>query len=162
MKIAIACDHAGYSLAWDIFREYNDDETEIFWYGPDKPMLKHSVCGEVTTASCDYPDYAQVVGHAIADQKVDRGVLICGTGIGMCIAANKIPGVRAFVARTHRDIEYAVKHNHANVACFGARVQHPEDIRSLIEGFTWNFYTPDNDKRHLRRIDKIEKWNNED
>lgn len=102
--------------------------------------------------SVDYPDFARRVGQAVAQKKADRGVLLCGTGIGMAIAANKIRGVRAAVVWNKETALLAAEHNDANVLCLGARVLSARNIANLVR--LWLATTFGGD-RHVRRINKI-------
>lgn len=107
--------------------------------------------GTHSEQSCDYPDYAAAVGAAVARGEAALGVLVCGTGIGMSIAANKVPGVRAALVHDPVTARLARQHNDANVLCLGARLMAPEYAEELL--FTWldAAFEP----RHLRRLDKI-------
>lgn len=101
----------------------------------------------------DYPDYAAVVARAVGTQRVDFGVLVCGTGIGMSIAANKVPGVRAALVRDARDAEMSRRHNDANVLVLGAEGADSERVREIVH--TW-WQTDFEGGRHARRIAKID------
>ena len=140
MRIALGADHAGFDLkealkGWLLEQEYEIQDV-----------------GTHSTDSADYPDYAVQVGEAVASGKADRGLLVCGTGVGMAIAANKIPGVRAafcpdlFTARMSRE------HNDANVLTFGARIMGRELAREILA--LW-LATEFAGGRHTARIEKI-------
>ncbi|MDR3111580.1 MAG: ribose 5-phosphate isomerase B [Elusimicrobiota bacterium] len=103
--------------------------------------------------SCDYPDYAKKVAEAVAGKKSDKGILICGTGIGMSIAANKINGIIAAVCWDESSAKLAAKHNCANVLCLGARTASADEICHRIKIF---LETPF-EIRHLKRIEKIKR-----
>jgi ribose 5-phosphate isomerase B len=142
MKIAVASDHAGKELKSYIIDFLNLTNHEIFDYG----VAADSV------GSVDYPDYADIVGSEVANGRVDRGILICGTGIGMCISANKFPGVRAaqvfdeFTARMSR------AHNDANVLCLGSRtINHQRAVDFVKIWLTTEF----EEGRHRGRLNKI-------
>ncbi|MEY4066672.1 MAG: ribose 5-phosphate isomerase [Pseudomonadota bacterium] len=142
MKIAVASDHAGKELKSYILDFLNLTNHEIFDYG----VAADSV------GSVDYPDYADIVGSEVANGRVDRGILICGTGIGMCISANKFPGVRAaqvfdeFTARMSR------AHNDANVLCLGSRtINHQRAVDFVKIWLTTEF----EEGRHRGRLNKI-------
>jgi len=140
MHIAIASDHAGYPLK-EILREHLSRQG-------------HEVldCGTHSAESCDYPDFAKVAASAVNDGKAQRGVLICGSGIGMCIAANRFPNVRAAVLHDTTDAELSRHHNDANVACFGARELPEEEVMRLLDLF---LATPFDGGRHERRVEKL-------
>jgi ribose 5-phosphate isomerase B len=142
MKIAVASDHAGKELKSYILEFLNLTSHEILDYG----VAADSV------GSVDYPDYADIVGSEVASGRVERGILICGTGIGMCISANKFPGVRAaqvfdeFTARMSR------AHNDANVLCLGARtINHQRAVDFVKIWLTTDF----EEGRHRTRLNKI-------
>lgn len=141
MKIAIAADHAGVVLK-DTIKSFLESEnisvTDLGTNGPE---------------SVDYPDFAQKVAHLIANREVERGVLICGSAIGMAIAANRFRGIRAAVIRDGYDARMSREHNDANVACFGARVTPLEQAKELLK--LW-LTTPFEGGRHQKRVDKMD------
>lgn len=141
MKIAIGADHAGFPLKEDLKNFLAKEGHEIIDFGTD------------SEERTDYPDYAQKVAHAVADKKAERGVLVCGSGIGMCMSANRIKGVRAAVLRIEEDAKLSREHNDANVACLGGRISDPAKARSLLEIF---LKTSFEGGRHLQRIQKID------
>ncbi len=108
--------------------------------------------GTIDESSVDYPDFAVRVGRAVAGKKADRGVLLCGTGIGMAIAANKIRGVRAAVVWNKKTAALAAEHNDANVLCLGARILSSSSIVALVKAW---LAAPFGGDRHVRRINKI-------
>ncbi len=123
MKIAIGSDHAGFHLkttllAWLVDNGYDVDDL-----------------GTYTDERTDYPRYGARVGRAVAAGQADFGVAVCGSGEGICMAANKIPGVRGGVIRDDADAEYTRRHNNANVACFGERFTEPEAALSALKIF---------------------------
>jgi len=141
MKIAIGSDHAAYEVKESILQYLSS--------------LGHSVIdvGTHSTDSCDYPDYAAEVSQLVQTEDTDRGILICGTGIGMSIAANRFEGVRAALCYSVELAELSRRHNNANVLCVGARTQRLEDIQAIIE--TW-LRTEWDGGRHAGRLNKIE------
>ena len=141
MRIAIGSDHAAF-----------DAKQEIISFLED---LGHIVtdCGTTNIDSCDYPDYAAAVSVAVQKHEVERGLLICGTGIGMSIAANRFKGVRAALCLTVELAELSRLHNDANVLCLGARTQTVEDMHGIVD--TWLATEWEGD-RHARRLNKIE------
>jgi len=140
MKIAIASDHAGF------------EEKERL-----KPLLselgiQYEDLGTVSTQSVDYPDYARKVGEEVAAGKVEQGLLVCGSGTGMAIAANKVPGVRAAVAWNEEVARLAREHNNANVLALGARTTAPEEFPKIVRAW---FAAEFDQGRHARRVNKI-------
>lgn len=141
MKIAIGCDHAGYELKELVKAKLEKEGHEMIDFG----------C--YSTESVDYPKYGHAVGKAVASGEADKGIAICGSGIGISIAANKVPGVIAGLCRTTWDAEMTKSHNHANVLCMGARVTEPELAYQIVD--TW-MTTEEADGKHQRRVDEIE------
>ena len=109
MKIALGCDHGGINLKKEIIKYLESEGYEFKDFGT------------YTTDSCDYPDYALPVAEAVANKEFDFGILICGTGIGMSICANKHDGIRCALCHSEFDAELTKRHNNANVIAFGAR-----------------------------------------
>jgi ribose 5-phosphate isomerase B len=140
MKIALGSDHAGFDLKEKIKQKLQARGIMIDDRGTNSPD------------SCDYPDYAQAVANKVAAHNADFGILVCGTGIGMSIAANKVPGIRAARVVTESDAELAREHNDANVLTLGARVTGDEEAFKIID--KW-LATPFAGGRHGRRVDKI-------
>jgi RpiB/LacA/LacB family sugar-phosphate isomerase len=140
MRIAIGGDHAGYEFSAPL---------RAFLGG-----LGHQVedLGAASTEPSDYPDFAAAVARAVSSGRADRGVLVCGSGIGMAVAANKVPGVRAAVVHDKVSAEMSRRHNDVNVACFGARTQSLEDVKALLK--MW-LEIPFDAGRHVPRIDKV-------
>jgi ribose 5-phosphate isomerase B len=141
VRIAIAADHAGYRLKEAIKRTLSASTPPADDLGTD------------SIASVDYPDFAEAVGRRVASGECDRGILVCGTGIGMAMAANKIPGVRAAAAWSAETARLAREHNDANVLALGARVLSDEVALSLVRIF---LETPFAGGRHQGRVDKID------
>ena len=140
MKIAIAADHAGY------------EEKEQL-----KPLLtelgiQFEDLGTVSPDSVDYPDYARKVAEKVARGEADQGLLVCGSGTGMAIAANKVAGVRAAVAWTEETARLAREHNDANVLSLGARVTPAEDLPKIVRAW---FAAKFSGGRHTERVEKI-------
>jgi ribose 5-phosphate isomerase B len=140
MKIAIGADHAGFAAKEEI-------KTVI-------KALGHAVLDQGTTgeASVDYPDFAEKVARAVATGEADRGVLICGTGIGMSIAANKVEGIRAAVISDEKTAALSRQHNDANVFCAGSRIT---PLVKIAESLKVWLQTPFEGGRHLNRVSKI-------
>ena len=141
MKIAIGSDHAGFSLK-QVLKEH------LVQQG-------HEVIDEGTEAdtSCDYPDYAKKVALLVSEKSADFGALVCGTGMGMCIAANRARNVRAVVIRDDYDAKMARLHNDANVACFGGRITAAVNAIRLIDVF---LTTKFEGGRHKGRVEKLD------
>lgn len=142
MKIGIASDHAGYALKEYIKRRFSEDgiQHELIDFGT------HS------NESVDYPDYASLVASKVSSGDLDAGILICGTGIGMCIVANKYPGVRAGVAYSDEVASLLKRHNNANIICLGGRTMDFNDAFNRV--IIW-LKEEFEEGRHKRRIDKI-------
>ena len=140
--IAVGSDHAGYELKLELIGHLKERGFEVKDYGTD------------STDSCDYPDFAKKVGHAVADAEAEKGLLVCGTGSGMSICANKIKGVRASVLSDEFSAEATRSHNDANVLCLGARVVDTAKAVKLLDIF---LDTPFSEgENHCRRISKLE------
>ena len=137
--VLIASDHAGVALKQAIQTALKD----VSWRD----------LGPVGNDRVDYPDFAKLLAEEIADGQATRGVLICGSGIGMSIAANKIPGVRAAVVENPVAARLSREHNDANVLCLGSRFVAPEYGAEIVE--TWLHTDFSGDERHLKRIRKI-------
>lgn len=147
MKIVIAGDHGGYPLKI-IIREFVDS-------------LGHTVVdlGTNSSVSVDYPDYAEKLGKVIISGQAERGILICGSGVGACIAANKIKGIYAAVCHDTYSARQGVQHDNMNVLCLGARVIGPELAKELVGAFLSAQFLSD-EERHVRRVNKIYKLEN--
>ena len=142
MKIALGVDHAGFPYKKEI-------ETVLRALGGSVVDM-----GTSSDASCDYPDFAEKVARAVASGEADRGVLVCGTGIGMAIAANKVAGIRAAVVTDEKTAELSRRHNDANIFCAGARVLPVVKIAEALK--VW-LQTAFEGGRHQKRLEKIEQ-----
>jgi ribose 5-phosphate isomerase B len=140
MKIAIGSDHRGFDVKTRVVALLRDIGHEVIDVGPEGK------------ASVDYPDFALEVAQGVGTGRVDRGILICGTGIGMCIAANKVPGVRAAPCHDSITAEMSRRHNDANVLCLSADLLGIELIERMVR--IW-LATEFEGGRHARRVDKI-------
>src|SRR5512136_2612973 len=109
MRIAIGADHAGFVLKQHLCRSLELQGYEVIDAGTGSPE------------SCDYPDFAVAVAHAVAEGRAERGILVCSTGVGMSIAANKVPGIRAALVSDEQTARLARQHNDANVLCLAAK-----------------------------------------
>ena len=142
MIVAIGCDHGGFELKQELI-------AHLLKKGYD---IEDMGCN--STASCDYPEYGRAVAEAVAAGKAERGILICGTGIGMSITANKVTGVRAALCGDCFSAQATREHNDSNVLCMGARVTGPGLALKIAD--IWLETPFSNDERHIRRINKIE------
>ena len=140
--IALGCDHGGYELKKEILAYLDQKGIEYKDFGCD------------STASVDYPVYARKVAHAILDGSCEKGILICGTGIGISIAANKIPGIRAALCTDCFCAQATREHNDANILALGGRVVGPGLAIKIVQTFLETPFS--NDERHKRRIHLIE------
>ena len=141
--IAVACDHGGYVLKKEILKHLEERGLEYKNYG----------C--YSEESVDYPVYAKKVAHAVADGECERGILICGTGIGISITANKVPGIRAALCGDCFSAQATREHNDANILAMGARVTGPGLALKIVDTFLDTPFS--NDERHIRRIKMIEE-----
>jgi ribose 5-phosphate isomerase B len=140
MKIAIGADHAGFELKEKLKQRLAQQGVQI----TDE--------GTVSNESVDYPDFARKVGEDVAGKKVDLGLLVCGSGVGMAIAANKVPGVRAANVSNVEEAGLSREHNNANILSIGARFLDEAKAWSIVEKF---LHTDFAGGRHQRRVDKI-------
>jgi ribose 5-phosphate isomerase B len=140
MRIALGADHAGVQLKAEIRRLLDERGIAYTDFGTDR------------TESVDYPDFADAVARAVATGEYDRGLLFCGSGIGMAIAANKVPGIRAAPVVDEVSARLSREHNDANVLALGERLTPPDVARRLVNTF---LDTPFGGGRHQRRVDKI-------
>lgn len=140
MKVAIAADHAGFELKEHAKRWLAEHGHDVTDFGTD------------STKSVDYPDYAFAASDAVAKGEADAGVLMCATGVGMSMAANKVPGVRAALVCDPRVGALSRAHNNANVLCMGGRFTTPAQADAILEAW---FSTGFDGGRHARRVGKI-------
>lgn len=141
MKVAIACDHAALELKNAVKKHLTDRGFEVVDFGINEP------------GSVDYPDYALTVAEAVAGGKADKGILICGTGIGMSICANKVKGIRCALCSDTFSARATREHNDANVLAFGERVVGGGLALDIVDAFLDTPFS--NAERHVKRIDKI-------
>ena len=143
MKIAIAADHAGYPLkqvVLDDLRTAGHEATDLGTHDP--------------TPADDYPDFAELVCEAVRQGHAERGVVICGSGVGVCVAANKIDGVRAGMCHDTYSAHQGVEHDDMNVLCLGARIVGQEVAREIVRAFVSARFT--GEERHVRRLHKVQ------
>lgn len=141
MKIAIGCDHAGFALKDTVVKQVQ--------------VLGHEVldCGTFSPDSVDYPDFAEKVANAVATGQAERGILICGSGVGVCVAANKVKGIRASICHDAYTAKQAVEHDALNVLCLGARIIGPASAEELVTQFVNASFSKE--ERHERRLNKV-------
>lgn len=141
MRTAIGSDHAGFELKITLaklLRELGDEVIDV---------------GANNTDPVDYPDFAEAVGQAVLDGRADRGVLICGSGIGASVAANKVRGIRAGLCHDTYSAHQGVEHDDMNVLVLGARVSGPALATECVRAFAGAKFT--REERHLRRLNKV-------
>jgi ribose 5-phosphate isomerase B len=147
MKIAIGCDEAGFALKEVIIAHLKTSGIEAHDYG---------VPSAQAVPDTDYPDIARAVAEDIASGAEERGILICGTGIGMAISANKVPGVRAAQAHDTYSAERARKSNDAQVITLGARVIGPELAKSIVDAWLASDFAGGNSTRKVEKMNRID------
>lgn len=147
MKVAVATDHGGFAL-----RETVLDAVRAAGHEPLD-------MGAFDAQAVDYPDYAEKVGKAIQNGDVERGILLCGSGVGACIAANKMQGVYAGICHDTYSAHQGVEHDSMNVLCLGARVVGPEPVREIVSSFLGARFVGNDpgQERHARRVGKVHK-----
>ena len=141
MKIAVAADHAGFPLKQKVvadLRAAGHDVTDL---------------GTNDTAACDYPDFAEKACQAVRGGQAERAVVVCGSGVGVTVAANKFPGIRAGLCHDHYSAHQGVEHDDMNVLCLGARIIGEEPAREIVSAFLAARYT--GEARHARRMAKV-------
>ena len=147
MKIGIGSDHAGFLNKKKLIAHLRAKGHEVIDYGTE------------SEESTDYPDYALLIGKAVSRGEVEKGVLACGTGVGMSIAANKVRGVRAAAVQCVEAARLSRQHNDANIICVGSRVNTYDEIEKMID--TWLDTEFEGGERHVRRIEKIAELDKE-
>lgn len=143
MKVAVAFDHAGFSMKEPVIEA-------VVEAGHDPVDL-----GTFSYDSVDYPDYAEKVGLALQKGEAERGILVCGSGVGACIAANKMKGIYAALCHDTYSAHQGVEHDDMNVLCLGGRIIGPELAKELVKSFLGARYS--GEERHARRVGKIKK-----
>lgn len=147
MKIALGADHAGFELKDRIKQHLAEKAIAVDDHGTNSPE------------SVDYPDFARLVGHAVSRRQADLGILVCGSGIGMAIAANKVEGIRAAHVSSEYEARMSREHNDANVLALGARILNPEQAIAIVE--TW-LSAQFAGGRHECRVEKIAQMEREE
>ncbi len=141
LRVAVGGDHAGFPLKKVV--------VELL----GRQVEKLIDCGTHDETSCDYPDFAEAVARELLAGRADRGILVCGSGVGVSVAANKIKGIRASICHDTYSAHQGVEHDDMNVLCIGARVIGPELAFEIIRAFLGAKYEPG--ERHARRLDKV-------
>jgi ribose 5-phosphate isomerase B len=141
MKVAIAGDHAGFALKQILADELRKDGHEVVDLGAHDAVPS------------DYPDYARALGKVVTTGKAERGILVCGSGVGACIAANKIRGIRAGICHDTYSGHQGVEHDDMNVLCLGSRVIGQAPALEIARAFLAARFT--NEERHARRVKKV-------
>lgn len=140
--IALGCDHGGLELK-KVVMDYLDSKN-----------IEYKDFGTYTSESCDYPIYGKAVANAVAGGECDKGIIICGTGIGISITANKVKGIRAALCHDVFSAKATREHNNANILAMGSRVIGPGLALEIVKAFLETEFS--NDDRHIRRINMIE------
>ncbi len=151
MKVAVACDHAGFPLkgvVLEVVRAAGHEALDL---------------GVHSTEPVDYPDLAEKLGRAIQDGQAERGILLCGSGVGASIAANKMTGVYAAICHDTYSAHQGVEHDEMNVLCLGGRIVGPEPVREIVAAFLSARFVGNDagQERHARRVAKIRKLEQE-
>ena len=141
MRIAVASDHAGFPLKDTVIQAVREAGHEPLDLGTD------------STAAVDYPDFAEKLGRAVVEGQAERGVLVCGSGVGACIAANKVNGVYAGLCHDVYSAHQGVEHDDMNVLCLGARIIGPALVPELVQAFLGASFS--DEERHRRRVGKV-------
>jgi ribose 5-phosphate isomerase B len=141
LRVALGGDHAGFQLKQVVAQRYES-------------LLSSLIdCGTHSEASCDYPDFAIAVAKEIVAGNADRGIVVCGSGVGVSVAANKIPGIRAAICHDTYSAHQGVEHDNMNVLCIGGRIIGSELAFEIIDAFLSARYVPE--ERHARRLAKV-------
>ncbi|NND99284.1 MAG: ribose 5-phosphate isomerase B [Pirellulaceae bacterium] len=141
IRLALGGDHAGFQLKEAVAEHFGDQVTQLI------------DCGTNSPERCDYPDFALAVAKQLIDGKADKGLMICGSGVGVSVAANKIPGIRASICHDTYSAHQGVEHDDMNVLCIGGRIVGSELAFEIIRAFLNARYEPQ--ERHQRRLDKV-------
>jgi len=150
MRVAVSCDHAGYIIKDVVIRVAKAEGHDVLDLGTHNPE------------TVDYPDYVIKLGLAILAEKVDRGIVLCGSGVGACIAANKMRGVYAAVCHDTYSAHQGVEHDRMNVLCLGGRIVGIKLVEELVATFLRARYIGNDpgEHRHARRVEKIREIEN--
>lgn len=141
ITVAIGGDHAGFSLKSHLIKHFSGQTHQLFDCGTDSEL------------SCDFPDFAEKVAWELLEGRAQRGILVCGSGVGVSVTANKIPGIRASVCHDTYSARQGVEHDDMNVLCIGARIVGSELAKEIVAAFLNSSYAPQ--PRHQARLDKL-------
>ncbi len=144
MRVGLACDHGGYALKEPLCVQLGAEGHELVDFGARAPAPDD-----------DYPDYVVPLARAVASGEVERGIALCGSGVGACIVANKVPGARAGLCHDHYSAHQGVEHDAMNLLCLGARVIGVELARELVAAFLGARFS--GEQRYRRRLQKIQR-----
>ena len=144
VKIAVAADHAGYPLKQIVVEDLKSSGHDVADLGTHDPAQPD-----------DYPDFAETVCEAVRGGKAERGLIICGSGVGVTVTANKFPGIRAGLCHDHYSAHQGVEHDDMNVLCLGARIVGQELAREIVRSFVSARFT--GEERHARRLAKLQR-----
>lgn len=142
MRVGIASDHAGFELSRQLGSALRESGHDVVDFGP-----RECIAGD------DYPDYVIPLAEAVRDSRVERGIAVCGSGIGACVAANKVARVRAGLCADHYSAHQGVEHDDMNVLCLGARVTGTAVAQEIVVAFMAANFT--HEDRHERRLQKV-------
>ena len=142
MRLAVGADHGGFDLKNELAAQLKTAGHEVIDLG-----------AHAYDAKDDYPDFAKLVAEAVASGRAERGVIVCGSGVGACVAANKVKGVRAALCHDTYSAHQGVEHDDMNVLCLGARIVGVELARELVASFVGAKFS--GDERHVRRLNKV-------
>ena len=142
MRIAVGADHGGFELKNELADQLKQAGHDVLDLG-----------AQAYDAQDDYPDFARLVAEVVASGRVERGVLVCGSGVGACVAANKVKGVRAGLCHDTYSAHQGVEHDDMNVVCLGARVIGVELAREIVAAFAGAQFS--REERHVRRLNKV-------
>ena len=147
MRIAVGSDHAGFLLKQEVAESLRKEGYDVVDVGTN------------STAAVDYPDYAEKVALAVKDGRAERAVLICGSGVGACVAANKVPGIRAAICHDAYSAHQGVEHDDMNVLCLGSEVVGAELAADLVRTFLQAQF--DGGERYVKRLEKVARMEKE-
>jgi ribose 5-phosphate isomerase B len=142
MKIAVAADHAGFALKQIVVQDLTATGYDVIDLGTHAP-----------SPASDYPDYARLACEAVREGQAQRAIIICGSGVGASVAANKFPGIRAGLCHDHYSAHQGVEHDDMNVLCLGARIIGAEVAREIVQTFLTARFSEE--ERHVRRLGKV-------
>ena len=145
MRIALGADHAGYALKEKIKQHLQQQDIHL-----------HDE-GTASTESVDYPDFARLVAHDVSEHRADLGILVCGSGIGMAISANKVAGIRAANVNSEDEAQLSREHNNANVLALGARIVNEEQAFKIVDRWLSTEFAGGRHERRVEKIAEIEK-----